>query len=131
MGDVKNEKEKMIISLVVVALLALIFGNVTSNATSLTGNSVTLNVSATNSTTLNISTNKTNTTNTNTNKSSINAAVSNYANTNSKVNTAKNTANTSKLPYAGNGNVAGAIVLAVIFVGSAVYAYKKVSDYNV
>ncbi len=127
----KMKKEKMIISLVVVALLALIFGNVTSNATSLTGNSVTLNVSATNSTTLNISTNKTNTTNTNTNKSSINAAVSNYANTNSKVNTAKNTANTSKLPYAGNGNVAGAIVLAVIFVGSAVYAYKKVSDYNV
>lgn len=127
----KMKKEKMIISLVVVALLVLIFGNVTSNATSLTGNSVTLNVSATNSTTLNISTNKTNTTNTNTNKSSINAAVSNYANTNSKVNTAKNTANTSKLPYAGNGNVAGAIVLAVIFVGSAVYAYKKVSDYNV
>ncbi len=127
----KMKKEKMIVSLVVVALLVLIFGNVTSNATSLTGNSVTLNVSATNSTTLNISTNKTNTTNTNTNKSSINAAVSNYANTNSKVNTAKNTANTSKLPYAGNGNVAGAIVLAVIFVGSAVYAYKKVSDYNV
>lgn len=129
----KMKKEKMIISLVVVALLALIFGNATSNATSLTGNSVTLNVSATNSTTLNISTNKTNTTNTNTNtnKSSINAAVSNYANTNSKVNTAKNTANTSKLPYAGNGNVAGAIALAVIFVGSAVYAYKKVSDYNV
>lgn len=127
----KMKKEKMIISLVVVALLALIFGNVTSNATSLTGNSVTLNVSATNSTTLNINTNKTNTTNTNTNKSSINAAVSNYANTNSNVNTAKNTANTSKLPYAGNGNVAGAIVLAVIFVGSAVYAYKKVSDYNV
>lgn len=127
----KMKKEKMIVSLVVVALLVLIFGNVTSNATSLTGNSVTLNVSATNSTTLNINTNKTNTTNTNTNKSSINAAVSNYANTNSKVNTAKNTANTSKLPYAGNGNVAGAIVLAVIFVGSAVYAYKKVSDYNV
>ena len=127
----KMKKEKMIVSLVVVALLVLIFGNVTSNATSLTGNSVTLNVSATNSTTLNISTNKTNTTNTNTNKSSINAAVSNYANTNSKVNTAKNIANTSKLPYAGNGNVAGAIVLAVIFVGSAVYAYKKVSDYNV
>lgn len=127
----KMKKEKMIISLIVVALLALVFGNVTSNATSLTGNSLTLNVSATNSTTLNISTNKTNKANTTnvTNTNSVNAAVSNYANTN--VNAAKNTANTSKLPYAGNGNVAGAIVLAVIFVGSAVYAYKKVSDYNV
>ena len=137
----KMKKQKLLISLLIVAVVAILFGNVMSDATQITTNSVTVTPSTTNATNTNagsISINATTTNATtkntvNTNSSSINAAVSSYnnTNTNSTVNTAKNTANTSKLPYAGNGNILGAVVLAVAFVGSALYAYKKVSDYNV
>lgn len=137
----KMKKQKLLISLLIVAVVAILFGNVMSDATQLTGNSVTVTPSTTNATntnagsiSINASTTNATTNNTvNTNATSINAAVSSYnnTNTNSTVNTAKNTANTSKLPYAGNGNILGAVVLAVAFVGSALYAYKKVSDYNV
>lgn len=137
----KMKKQKLLISLLIVAVVAILFGNVMSDATQITTNSVTVTPSTTNATNTNagsISINATTTNATtkntvNTNSTSINAAVSSYnnTNTNSTVNTAKNTANTSKLPYAGNGNILGAVVLAVAFVGSALYAYKKVSDYNV
>lgn len=125
----KMKKQKLLISLLIVAVVAILFGNVMSDATQITANSVTVTPSTTNATNTNATTKNT----VNTNSTSINAAVSSYnnTNTNSTVNTAKNTANTSKLPYAGNGNILGAVVLAVAFVGSALYAYKKVSDYNV
>lgn len=137
----KMKKQKLLISLLIVAVVAILFGNVMSDATQITTNSITVIPSTTNATNTNagsisINASKTNATTNNkvnTNSTSINAAVSSYnnTNTNSTVNTAKNTANTSKLPYAGNGNILGAVVLAVAFVGSALYAYKKVSDYNV
>ncbi len=138
----KMKKQKLLISLLIVAVVAILFGNVMSDATQITANSVTVTPTTTNtntnagsvSITANATTTNATTNNTvNTNATSINAAVSSYnnTNTNSTVNTAKNTANTSKLPYAGNGNILGAVVLAVAFVGSALYAYKKVSDYNV
>lgn len=137
----KMKKQKLLISLLIVAVVAILFGNVMSDATQITTNSVTVTPSTTNVTNTNAgsisinatTTNATTNNKVNTNSSSINAAVSSYnnTNTNSTVNTAKNTANTSKLPYAGNGNILGAVVLAVAFVGSALYAYKKVSDYNV
>lgn len=137
----KMKKQKLLISLLIVAVVAILFGNVMSDATQITTNSVTVTPSTTNATNTNAgsisinatTTNATTNNKVNTNSSSINAAVSSYnnTNTNSTVNTAKNTANTSKLPYAGNGNILGAVVLAVAFVGSALYAYKKVSDYNV
>jgi len=137
----KMKKQKLLISLLIVAVVAILFGNVMSDATQITTNSETVTPSTTNATNTNagsisINASKTNATTNNkvnTNSTSINAAVSSYknTNTNSTVNTAKNTANTSKLPYAGNGNILGAVVLAVAFVGSALYAYKKVSDYNV
>ena len=136
----KMKKQKLLISLLIVAVVAILFGNVMSDATQITANSVTVTPSTTNATntnagsiSINATTNATTKNTVNTNSTSINAAVSSYnnTNTNSTVNTAKNTANTSKLPYAGNGNILGAAVLAVAFVGSALYAYKKVSDYNV
>lgn len=136
----KMKKQKLLISLLIVAVVAILFGNVMSDATQITANSVTVTPSTTNATntnagsiSINATTNATTKNTVNTNSTSINAAVSSYnnTNTNSTVNTAKNTANTSKLPYAGNGNILGAVVLAVAFVGSALYAYKKVSDYNV
>ena len=137
----KMKKQKLLISLLIVAVVAILFGNVMSDATQITENSVTVTPSTTNATNTNAgsisinatTTNATTNNKVNTNSTSINAAVSSYnnTNTNSTVNTAKNTANTSKLPYAGNGNILGAVVLAVAFVGSALYAYKKVSDYNV
>ena len=136
----KMKKQKLLISLLIVAVVAILFGNVMSDATQITTNSVTVTPSTTNATntnagsiSINATTNATTKNTVNTNSTSINAAVSSYnnTNTNSTVNTAKNTANTSKLPYAGNGNILGAVVLAVAFVGSALYAYKKVSDYNV
>ena len=44
-------------------------------------------------------------------------------------NTSTNSTKKSKLPYAGtNGTV---VFIVVALVASAVYAYKKVSDYNI
>ena len=120
----KMKKQKLLISLLIVAVVAILFGNVMSDATQITANSVTVTPSTTNATNTNAGSISINATTTN-------ATTKNTVNKNSTVNTAKNTANTSKLPYAGNGNILGAAVLAVAFVGSALYAYKKVSDYNV
>lgn len=61
------------------------------------------------------STNKTNSNKTNTNKTNS----SNYNSSNGS----------SKLPYAGTGTTS-VVLIALAFAGSAVYAYKKVTDYN-
>lgn len=62
------------------------------------------------------STNKTNSNKTNTNTNKTNT--SNY-----------NSTGSSKLPYAGTGTTS-VVLIALAFAGSAVYAYKKVTDYN-
>lgn len=62
------------------------------------------------------STNKTNSNKTNTNTNKTNT--SNY-----------NSTGSSKLPYAGTGTTS-VVLVALAFAGSAVYAYKKVTDYN-
>ncbi len=131
-------KKKILLSLVVLAVLTVLFGSIISDATEITtgsGNttgSVTVTASNTGNNTGSVTINPTNvganrnTTNTNTN--AVNSTVSTYSSNSS--NTNSNTANTG-LPYAGAGNIMGAIVLGLVFVGSAVYAYKKVTDYNV
>ena len=63
------------------------------------------------------STNKTNSNKTNTNTNKTNT--SNYNSSNGS----------SKLPYAGTGTTS-VVLIALAFAGSAVYAYKKVTDYN-
>lgn len=61
--------------------------------------------------------NKTNSNKTNTNTNKTNS--SNYNSSNGS----------SKLPYAGTGTTS-VVLIALAFAGSAVYAYKKVTDYN-
>lgn len=130
----KMRKKKILLSLIVLAVLTVLFGSIISDATEITTNStgtttITANTAGTNTGSVSINANTNTNTNTNTNVSAINSTVSTYSN--SSANTNANTSSTTGLPYAGAGNIMGAVVLALVFVGSAVYAYKKVTDYNV
>ena len=131
-------KEKVLVSLVVVLLVALVIGNVASLATEPT---VTINAGATNTNkaatpgvqiTATGSTN-TNKANTNSNTESISATVgatNNTAKNTNKASTNTNKANTTaKLPYAGAESSVAIVVIALA--ASAIYEYKKVSDYNI
>lgn len=134
---IKLKKEKILVSLVIIALLALVVGNVYSLATTPT---ITAGTGAVNenkneentNTNTNSNTNnggsisaKVGATNNNTNSNKTNTNTNNTANT-SKYN---NTNNAGKLPYAGTNS---SLIFVVIALGvSAIYAYKKVSDYNV
>ena len=135
----KMLREKVLVSLVVVLLVAVTIGNVVSLATEPT---VTINPTAGNNVGVTITTdNNKNTnanTNTNTNTNSLSATVgaanTNKANTNTNKAANTNKANTntnkaSKLPYAGADS--SLVVVVIALAASAVYAYKKVSDYNI
>lgn len=135
-------KEKMLVSLVLVILAIMVFGSVESLATVIrpttdgnttnTANTVVDNtVGATGSNTTNTNTNTN--ANANTNKanaisssvgSANNTNTSKYNNTNTNTNKAA-----SKLPYAGSNSSMVFVVVALVV--SAVYAYKKVSEYNI
>lgn len=143
----KLKKEKILVSLIAIVMIALVVGNVYSLATednnegsgslTLTNNTSKNNTANTtnkatndteNNTTGNIgaevgATNKTNTNKTN------NTTNNTVNNTNSSKNNTNKNAATTGLPYAGSNT---SIIFIVIALGvSAVYAYKKVSDYNV
>lgn len=133
----KVEKSKILLSFVAIALIFVLLGNVYSLATENTNNTVT--ITATTDTTGGNSNENTNS-NTNTNTANITSIVSSNTNTtdNTSNNTANNTStynntnattNSSSLPYTGTNSKT--IVLVVLFAISAVYAYKKVSDYNI
>lgn len=130
-------KEKMLVSLVVIMLGALVFGSISSLATTITPSSSTNNTvnTAADDETVGAAVNNTNTnTNVNTNKNSNtntnkNTNTNTNKNTNTNTNTNKNTNTASKLPYAGTDSSLIFVVIALS--ASAVYAYKKVSDYNV
>ena len=121
-------KEKMLVSLVVVMLVALVFGSISSLATTIKPSSSSNNTAKTaatdNTVGAAVNTNKSTNTNTNTNKAT-------NTNKTTNTNTNKNVANkaASKLPYAGSNSSLIFVVIALS--ASAVYAYKKVSDYNV
>lgn len=124
------KKEKLLISLVMITLMVLVFGSVSSLATEITANTqnkitiTTENVSATNTDT---------NTNTNTNSTTISGTVNAVSNsTNNTTNSSSynsSTTNSTKLPYAGTNS--SMIFIVIGFAVSAIYAYKKVSDYNV
>lgn len=131
---VKSRKEKFLVSLVIIALVVLVIGNVRSLATA---PKITANTNSTGNTNALSTNNATNTGATD----SVSAAVNNSTkNTNSNSNSNKtanntnktsntNSSNSSKLPYAGtNGTV---VFVVIALAASAIYAYKKVSDYNV
>ena len=123
-------KEKMLVSLVVIMLAVMVFGSVSSLATVIkpTTNTNTTNTSVDNT----VGAAKENKTNTNTNKanaisSSVNA-ISNKTNT-TKYNNTNTNKSATKLPYAGSNTSMIFVVIALAI--SAIYAYKKVSDYNI
>lgn len=138
----KLKKEKILVSLIAIVMIALVVGNVYSLATD--GNNTGIQLTS-NTTSNSTNTNKANTDAdvgaevgaTNTNSSKNNTANTNKASNNTANNTNTNTKNTnsntnsakSSLPYAGSNS---SIIFIVIALGvSAAYAYKKVSDYNV
>ena len=123
------KKEKLLISLVMITLMVLVFGSLSSLATELPANTqnkitITGNVSATNTNT---------NTNANTNSATISGTVNAVSNsTNNTSNSSSynsSTTNSTKLPYAGTNS--SMIFIVIGFAVSAIYAYKKVSDYNV
>ncbi len=95
------------------------------------------NSSNTNSSNTNgANTNGSNTNSANTNRSNTNSANTNNSNTNTNAPTLNTNAikssnnNTNNLPKTGVGDTAPTILLVVIFGISAIYAYKKVQDYQ-
>ena len=127
--------KKILVSLVVITLLAITFGSVKSLATQPIVANVTTSTTPANNTTgavtITTSNNTVNTANTAANNTvatnnTTNNAVNKITNTSSY-----NTTNTTKksLPYAGTDSTIVFIVLALAI--SAVYAYKKVLDYNI
>lgn len=135
----KMLREKVLVSLVVVLLVAVTIGNVVSLATEPTvtinptaGNNVGVTITTDNNKNTNANTNSN--TNTNSLSATVGAANTNKANTNTNKAANTNKANTntnkaSKLPYAGADS--SLVVVVIALAASAVYAYKKVSDYNI
>jgi len=136
-------KSKILLSLIAIILMVVLFGSVCSFATEpsssspITITATTQNTTSNNTTNNAVANNTTNTANNTANVSTISAttnntannAVNNTANNVSTYNNTNSTTNTSSLPYTGTNSTA--ILLVVAFALSAVYAYKKVSDYNV
>lgn len=123
----KLRKEKLLVSLIVILMIVLAIGNVTSLATSTQITATTNSALSSNNSTNIGATESVTATGNNTNKSN-NTANTNKTNTN---NTNKSNTNRvgNSLPYAGtNGTI---IFVVIALAASAVYAYKKVSDYNI
>ena len=124
-------KEKMLVSLVVIMLAVMVFGSVSSLATVIkpSTNTNTTNTSADNTVGAASSNSTNNTNKANAISSSVNA-ISNTNKTNtSKYSNTNTNKSASKLPYAGSNT--SMVFVVVALVASAVYAYKKVSDYNI
>lgn len=135
------KKEKILVSLIVAILVALVIGNVSSLATDLTdtdkktGTIKPTNTASQNEEKEDKDTNKANTVgavkddkDNNTNKNT-NTNINTNTNKSKTSNTANNTNSVGKLPYAGSNTSLVFVVIALV--ASALYAYKKVSDYNV
>lgn len=137
---VKVMKKKILISLIAMIMVALVVGNICSLATDGTSGSGTLTLTETGNSIKNTANTASDNTTGNTAadvSAEVGATNTNSANTTSN-NTVKNTnssrynntnAVSSGLPYAGSNTSIIFIVIALVV--SAVYAYKKVSDYNV
>lgn len=139
----KLKREKILVSLVAILMIALVVGNIYSLATD-DGNSTALQLTSTNT---NKSSNNTSSDNETanvgaevgaTNSTKNNTAKNTNTNTNTNTNSAKNTntnstkntnSSSSSLPYAGSNT--SIIFIVIALAASAIYAYKKVSDYNV
>ncbi len=131
-------KQKLLTSIVLVLMITLVVGNVCSLATEGSAIKITANTNTTNNTTNDVVSNKSETSTVN---GATNNAVNNTANkttnnttnnttkNNTVNNTNLNTVRESSLPKAGTDTTVVFLILA--FVASAIYAYRKVSDYNI
>lgn len=139
----KVSKEKILASLIAIIMIVLVIGNVYSLATEGNNNPGTITLTN-NSNKANTSANKSNATaNTDADLGSEVGATNRSTNNKNKAsNTANNTArntnssrysnsnsSSSGLPYAGSNT--SIIFIVIALVASAIYAYKKVSDYNI
>lgn len=125
------KKEKILMSLIVLMLVVCVFGSVHSLATEITATNkvnttVITPITATNTST-NTTQNKTNTANLVSISGTVNNKTNNATNS-SKYNNVTKT-NSTNLPYAGTDS--SLIFVVIAFAASAIYAYKKVSEYNV
>jgi len=130
---------KMIIGLVLVIVVAFMLGTVNSYATELTATTTTENKTNTGAVTISTGNSTANKTGNAAVSTTVSTGASNTANnatkntTNNVVNNAANsstyTTNSTKLPKAGSNPTI--IFVAAALVISAVYAYKKVTDYNI
>ena len=130
-------KSRILLSIVAIALMFILLGNMYSLAAE--DNTVTITATNDNNTANTNNTTNTgntvnltaNTNNTTSNTSSIvsNNTTNNTTNNTSTYNNTNTTSNSTKSPHTGSSSKT--ILLVVIFALSAVYAYKKVSDYNV
>ncbi len=124
-------KSQILLSIVVIALVFVLLGNIHSLATEGgASNPVTITATTQNTSTTDNTSNTANVSGTS-NISSIVSASGNSANqTANNTSTYNNTTTTSSgLPYTGTNSKV--ILLVAAFGISAIYAYKKVSDYNV
>ena len=137
----KNVKKgKILLSLIASILMVVLCGNLYSFATEENTSNTPVTITPTTSGN-NTQSGTNNTANNTENRASIIATGNNttnntnIANTNNTANNASvynntsNTSNSTGLPYTGTNSKA--MLLIVVFALSAVYAYKKVSDYNV
>ncbi len=127
----KLKKEKLLVSLVVITLIALVFGSINSLAASIKPANETTNEASGEDNTVGA----VNNTNSNTNaanriSSTVNSVENNTTNnTANNASSSRNTNRSESLPYAGTNSTIVFVVIALV--ASALYAYKKVSDYNV
>ena len=150
------EKKKILLSMISIVLMIVLFGNVYVLATDddSSGNTVTITATTNSNTTVgtdteddteeetsnNISNNTSNNTSrntsnnisnnisNNTSNNTSNNIVNNTSNSSSSYNSANSVTNSSKLPHTGTSSKV--VLLVVVSAMSAIYAYKKVSDYN-
>ena len=128
--------KRLVLVLVAVMLFGLVFGNTNSYATSgirsisantsnTNTNENTENTNTNSNTNENTNTNSNTNSNVNTNSNSINSISNNSSNySNSNTNTSKS----SSLPYTGLKSTV--VFVAIAFVASSIYAYRKVSEYK-
>lgn len=122
------KKSKLLISLILVTMVVFFFLGVSSNAAvaiksaNASANEVANNAVANNRVGNIAAANVSNYANSTNNTANYVAPVNNVG--------ATNTTNSTKLPKTGAADMTGVVALGVVFIGVAVFTYKKVSDYN-
>ena len=121
-----------VISILLISVMVMLFATTVNAADDNSYNDLTSTLTGNNS---NSSNNSSNTANTNSSNNTANTNSNNTNNTNNSSNITNNTNNSSvynntSLPKTGAADSIPVAMLVVVFVISAVYAFKKVRDYR-